>query len=46
MNIDVCVENDFIGQDIKLFANSLGKDSEILGERMKILANILKEMGY
>jgi hypothetical protein len=46
MNIDVCVENDFIDQDIKLFANSLGKDSEILGERMKILANILKEMGY
>lgn len=46
MNIDVCIENEYIEEDIKLFANVLGKDSEILGERMRILSNILKEMAY
>jgi hypothetical protein len=46
MNIDVCTENEYIDEDIKLFANCLGKDSEIIGERFRILSNVLKEMGY
>lgn len=46
MNIEVCADNEYINEDIKLFANALGKDSEILGERMKILSSLLKEMGY
>lgn len=46
MNVEVCLDNDYIKEDIKLFADVLGKDSEILGERMKILSSLLKDMGY
>jgi hypothetical protein len=29
-----------------LFANALGKDDELMAERLKVLSGLLKEMGY
>ncbi len=46
INIAVCTNNPMIDEDIKLFANTLGKDDELLSERLKTLSSILKEMGY
>jgi hypothetical protein len=46
MSISVCTDNPMIDEDIKLFANALGTDDELIGERLKTLSRILKEMGY
>lgn len=46
MTIEVCTENPKIDEDIQLFHQALGKDDELLGERLQRLASILKEMGY
>lgn len=47
MKIDICTENPMIDEDIKLFRDVLhGKNDERLGERLGVLANILKDMGY
>ncbi|MDD2954737.1 MAG: DUF6530 family protein [Oscillospiraceae bacterium] len=46
MAVDVCTENPRIDEDIRLFADALGRDDELLGERLAVLARILKEMGY
>lgn len=46
MTVAVCTENDKIVEDIKLFSQALSNDSELIGERMKTLSSILKEMGY
>lgn len=46
MTVSVCEENPMIDDDIKLFAQALSEDGEMLGERLRVLANLLKEMGY
>lgn len=46
MTVEVCTENDHIDGDLKLFEDALGRDSELLGERMAVLSRLLKEMGY
>ena len=46
MNISVCTNNPLIDEDLLLFANTLSRDDELLGERLQILSDILKEMGY
>jgi hypothetical protein len=46
MTVSVCTDNEKIDQDIALFRQALSNDDEILGERLIILARILKEMGY
>jgi Family of unknown function (DUF6530) len=46
MTVAVCTDNEKIAQDIALFRQALSNDDEILGERLFILAGILKEMGY
>ena len=46
MTVKVCTENEKIDEDIKLFNQALSDDSEIIGERLAILARLLKEMGY
>ena len=46
MTVAVCTENERIDEDIQLFAQALSQDDELLGERMRVLARILKEMGY
>jgi hypothetical protein len=46
MSVSVCTENEMIDDDIKLFAQCLSEDDELLSERLHILARMLKEMGY
>ncbi|HHU32637.1 MAG: DUF6530 family protein [Zhaonellaceae bacterium] len=46
MTVAVCTENEKIDEDIKLFDQALKNDDELLGERLRTLSRILKEMGY
>lgn len=46
MTVAVCTENEKINEDIKLFNQALSNDDELLGERLRILSRILKDMGY
>ena len=46
MSVAVCTENPMIDEDIQLFSQALSDDGEIIGERLRVLASILKEMGY
>jgi hypothetical protein len=46
MTISVCTDNEKINEDIKLFSQALSNDDELIGERLRTLASILKEMGY
>lgn len=46
MTVAVCTDNERIDEDIKLFNQALSDDSELIGERLRTLSRILKEMGY
>jgi hypothetical protein len=46
MTVEVCTDNEKINEDIKLFSQALSDDGEIIGERLRTLSSILKEMGY
>ncbi|NLM39823.1 MAG: hypothetical protein GX205_07175 [Firmicutes bacterium] len=46
MTIEICTENEKIVEDLQLFQEALSKDGELIGERLRVLARILKEMGY
>lgn len=46
MNVAVCTDNEKINEDIKLFSQVLSNDDELIGERLRTLSRILKEMGY
>lgn len=46
MTVAVCKNNPMIDEDIKLFADALSRDDELLAERLHVLANLLQDMGY
>lgn len=46
MTVEVCQENEMIDEDIRLFNQVLSDDGELLGERLRVLSTMLKEMGY
>ena len=46
MTVEVCTDNPNIDEDMQLFLQSLSADDEIIGERLTVLAGILKKMGY
>jgi len=46
MTVAVCTDNEKLDEDIRLFQQALSNDDELLGERLTVLARILKEMGY
>ena len=46
MTVAVCTGNDHIDQDIRLFQDALARDGELLGERLRVLSALLKDMGY
>lgn len=46
MTVAVCTNNEKIDEDIRLFSQALSEDGEMLGERLRTLSRILKEMGY
>lgn len=46
MTVKVCVDNEMVDEDIQLFHQVLSQDGEILGERLRVISRLLKEMGY
>lgn len=46
MTVKADTDNPMLDEDIQLFANTLSKDGELLGERLKVLADLLKAAGY
>ena len=46
MTVAVCKNNPMIDEDIKLFADALARDDEMLAERLHVLSNLLQDMGY
>ncbi|TQR46134.1 DUF6530 family protein [Paenibacillus popilliae] len=46
MTVAVCTDNERINEDIKLFSQALSNDDEMIGERLRTLSKILKDMGY
>jgi hypothetical protein len=46
MTVAVCTDNDKIDEDIKLFKQALSNDDELIGERLRTLSRLLKDMGY
>ncbi|HHU82984.1 MAG TPA: hypothetical protein GXZ26_08275 [Firmicutes bacterium] len=46
MTVAVCTDNEMIDEDMRLFSQALSNDDELIGERLRVLAGILKEMGY
>ncbi|MHB8127165.1 MAG: DUF6530 family protein [Desulfitobacteriaceae bacterium] len=46
MTVSVCTDNPMIDGDIKLFQQVLSNDDELIGERLRSLSKLLKEMGY
>ncbi len=46
MTVSVCTKNEKIDEDIQLFSQALSDDDELIGERLRTLSRILKEMGY
>jgi hypothetical protein len=46
MTVSVCMDNDRIKDDIKLFNQALSDDDELIGERLRTLSRLLKDMGY
>ncbi len=46
MTVAVCTDNAKIDEDIQLLSQALSDDDELLGERLRTLARILKDMGY
>ncbi len=46
MSVSVCTDNPMIDEDIKLFSQALSDDGEMMGERLRVLSRLLKEMGY
>lgn len=46
MTPKIATENPMIDGDIKLFAEVLARDDELMAERLHRLANLLNEMGY
>ncbi|MCC2687193.1 MAG: hypothetical protein K0R75_4092 [Paenibacillaceae bacterium] len=46
MSVAVCTDNEKIDEDMKLFSQVLSQDDEMIGERLRVLSRLLKEMGY
>ncbi|MCP3773196.1 DUF6530 family protein [Paenibacillus sp. MZ04-78.2] len=46
MTVAICTDNERINEDIKLFNQALSDDGELIGERLRTLSGILKDMGY
>ncbi len=46
MTVAVCTDNEMIDEDIQLFRQALADDGELIGERLRTLSRVLKELGY
>ncbi|MGH0054488.1 MAG: DUF6530 family protein [Sphaerochaetaceae bacterium] len=46
MSVEVCTDNPMIDTDIRLLADALSQEGERLGERFRVLSDMLRQMGY
>ncbi len=46
MSVDICTSNERIDEDIQLFRDCINKDDEMISERLKVLAGVLRDMGF
>ncbi len=46
MPVSVCVDNPMIDEDIQKFSQIISDDGEMIGERLRALSRLMKEMGY
>ncbi|ASJ55912.1 hypothetical protein BP422_21600 [Brevibacillus formosus] len=46
MNVAICTDNESLHEDIKLFSQALSNDDEMISERLRTLAKLVKDMGY
>ena len=46
MMVEICTGNQMIDEDIQLFSQALSRDDELLSERLHLLADLLRDMGY
>ncbi len=46
LNVAICTDNPHIDGDIDLFDECLHRDDELIGERLRRLSALLKELGY
>jgi hypothetical protein len=46
MSVDIATDNEMLDTDIRLFANELSKNDELISERLQTLVTILERMGY
>lgn len=46
MTVEICTGNPRIDEDIQLFSQALSRDDELLSERLHLLADLLRDMGY
>ena len=46
MNIKICEDNENLDKDIIALADEFSNQGELLGERFRVLAEILEELGY
>lgn len=46
MMVTACTDNPMLDGDIQLFAQALSNDGELIGERLSVLARLLKQAGY
>jgi hypothetical protein len=44
MTVSICTDNEKIDGDIQLFRQALSDDDELIGERLRTLARLLKEL--
>ena len=46
MNIEINTDNENLDKDIITLADEFNKQGELLGERFRVLSEILEELGY
>lgn len=46
MNVAVCTDNPMIDEDIRLFQEVFARDDEMIAERLHLLSDMLRDMGY
>lgn len=46
MTVEVCTDNPSINKDIQNFHQVLNENGELLGERLRVLSRLLKDLGY
>lgn len=46
MSVEICTDNPMLDKDIELFRQALSEDDEMLSERLRLLAGMLRGLGY